>query len=73
MADATEPEPAFLRVVRGDPTADEIAALVGVLASLGTEAPAPPRRTPEWQANHRKVRTHTPSGPGGWRSSSLPR
>ena len=33
----------------------------------------PPRRTPEWQAHHRKVRVTLPHGPGGWRSSGLPR
>jgi hypothetical protein len=30
-------------------------------------------RTPEWSAHHRKVRATYPHGPGGWRSSGLPR
>jgi hypothetical protein len=62
-----------LRVVSGDPTSEELAALVAVVASLGSSTPAPARRTPEWQAHHRKVRTTYPDGPGGWRSSGLPR
>jgi hypothetical protein len=65
--------PPFLKVIRGDATPEEIAALVAVFASLGqAEAPAR-RRTPEWQANHRKLRVTHPHGPGGWRSSGLPR
>ena len=31
------------------------------------------RRTPAWSAHHRKVRVTLPHGPGGWRSSALPR
>ena len=63
----------LLHVVQGDATPEEIAALVAVFALLGTEEAASPRRTPEWQAHHRKVRAHHPHGPGGWRSSGLPR
>ena len=70
MSDTGQP---LLRVVEGDATPEEIAALVAVFASLGGPETPAPRRTPEWQAHHRKVRaTHRP-GPGGWRSSGLPR
>jgi hypothetical protein len=62
-----------LRVINGDATPEEVAALVAVFASLGDDAAPPKRRTPEWSANHRKVRTTLPHGPGGWRSSALPR
>jgi len=67
-------ETPLLRVVNADATAEEIAALVAVFSALGSgeEAPAP-RRTPEWQANHRKVRATHSHAPGGWRSSALPR
>ena len=41
------PELPLLRVVAGDPTPEELAALVAVVASLGSAAAAPPRRTPE--------------------------
>jgi hypothetical protein len=66
-------EQPLLRVVNPDATPEEIAALVAVFSALGGEAAPAPRRTPEWQANHRKVRVTHPSGPGGWRSSALPR
>ena len=66
-------EQPFLRVVRGDATAEEVAALVAVLGSLSAPAPAPKKRAPEWSAPHRQVRRTLPHGPGGWRSSGLPR
>ncbi len=68
----TEAQP-VLRVINGDATPEEVAALVAVFASLGGDAASPKRRTPEWSAHHRKVRTTLPHGPGGWRSSALPR
>ena len=63
----------LLRVVSPNATPEEVAALVAVFASLGGEEPAPARRTPEWQAHHRKLRAPHAPGPGGWRSSGLPR
>jgi hypothetical protein len=62
-----------MRVVNSDATPEEIAALVAVFASLGSAAEPPKRRTPEWQAHHRKLRATFPHGPGGWRASGLPR
>ncbi len=70
--DQPEPQP-LLRVVKGDATPEEVAALVAVLASVGGAAAPTPRHTPQWSAHHRKVRVTLPHGPGGWRSSSLPR
>jgi hypothetical protein len=68
---AAEQRP-LLRVVRGDATPEEIAALVAVVASLGApEAPPKPRR-PEWNAPHRLVRRTLHPGRGGWRASALP-
>ncbi|MGB0099778.1 MAG: acyl-CoA carboxylase subunit epsilon [Nocardioides sp.] len=68
-----EPHPPFLRVVDGDATPEEVAALVAVLASLQGDAPAPKRPAPSWAAPHRGVRRTLPHGAGGWRSSALPR
>jgi len=68
-----QPQQPLLRVVNSDATPEEVAALVAVFASLGGDEPAPPRRTPEWSAHHRKVRATLPHGPGGWRSSGMPR
>ena len=72
-ATADPPRPPLLRIVSPDATPEEIAALVAVFASLGSAAEPPARRTPEWSAHHRKVRTTHAHGPGGWRSSGLPR
>jgi hypothetical protein len=68
-----QPQPPLLRIVKGDATPEEVAALVAVIASLGSGAGLAKRRTPEWSAHHRKTRVSLPHGPGGWRSSSLPR
>jgi hypothetical protein len=70
-----EAQPPLLRVINPDATPEEVAALVAVLAALGSAATAEParRRTPEWSAHHRKVRTTHLHGPGGWRSSGSPR
>ena len=70
---AAEPAQPMLRIVDADATPEEIAAIVAVFSALqGTPAPQP-RRTPEWSALHRRTRTTLPHGPGGWRSSALPR
>jgi len=68
---STHEKAPFLRVVKGDPTPEELAALVTVVASLGGPAVAP-RRTPEWNAPRRLHRDPQPHGPGGWRTSGLP-
>jgi hypothetical protein len=74
MAAETEQTPTpFLRVVKGDATEEEIAALVTVLASVGAPVMPPGKPAPAWSAHHRKVRVTLPHGPGGWRSSALPR
>jgi len=75
MAAASEssPEQPLLRIVSPDATAEEVAAIVAVLAALGPgEAPAP-RRTPEWNRPARLTRTTHRHGPAGWRASGLPR
>jgi hypothetical protein len=63
----------LLRVVKGEPDAEELAALVAVVASLGGSADAPARRTPEWNHNRRMQRLVFRAGPGAWRASGLPR
>lgn len=75
--ESTPPEPA-LRVVRGAPTAEELAALVAVLAQAA--APASPGPFP---GPSRWVRSARPGavtgampatrGPHQWRASALPR
>jgi hypothetical protein len=71
--DPEVPSRPLLRVVKGEPTAEELAALIALVASMGAAAPAPTRRTPEWNANRRMQRIALRAGPGAWRSSGLPR
>lgn len=61
-----------LRVVSGDPTPEELAALVAVVAAAasGGDAPSGPARRPEWSARHRLVRGPHRHGPGAWRASA---
>ena len=75
---STPSTPPLLRVVRGDPTAEQVAALVAVLALTAAAGSHTRRaRTPEWSAPRRLVRTPVglgaSPGPSGWRSSALPR
>jgi hypothetical protein len=74
MAAVSDEQPApLLRVVKGDPTPEEVAALVAVIASMSApEAPAP-RPVSSWADPARGVRTTLPHGPGAWRASGLPR
>jgi hypothetical protein len=73
-------EPAFV-VVRGIPSAEDIAALVAVLAALPRQArpqQAPgggqgEAERPEWSARCRMMREPLRRGPGAWRASALPR
>ncbi len=67
MADKTTP--AF-RVARGAPTAEELAALVGVLFSRRAEAPAPPAAPSRWRASALPGASPRP-GPDAWRASGL--
>jgi hypothetical protein len=66
--------PPVLRVVRGEPTAEELAALVTVLGAraAGDGGQGASRRT-AWNDPSRLVRTAVHVGPGGWRTSGLPR
>jgi hypothetical protein len=66
-----------LRVVRGDATPEEIAALVAVLLSRRADeagaAPRPPGPgRSAWSDRSRQLRGPLSVGPGGWRRSALP-
>ncbi|GIJ19570.1 acyl-CoA carboxylase subunit epsilon [Micromonospora lutea] len=66
-------EPLF-RIVRGVPTAEELAALVGVIAarSRPTVRPAP-TPTSVWARSGRPVGATLTPGAAAWRASGLPR
>ena len=70
-----QPTPPLLRVIRGDATPEEVAALVAVLAAsapgaVGTSAPPTPSRWVDRVGHLRRPLEH---GPGAWRASALPR
>ncbi|MFN8155974.1 MAG: acyl-CoA carboxylase epsilon subunit [Candidatus Nanopelagicales bacterium] len=68
-----QPERPVLTVVRGEPDAVELAALVAVVtaaASAGSSSHTPPARS-AWADPSRSVRQ--PMVGGGWRTSFAPR
>ena len=71
---ADEPRPP-LRVIRGDATPEEVAAIVAVLAAAGG-SPDPGeggrRRASRWAAPAGRLRPAVPHGLGAWRGSALP-
>ncbi|HTZ93296.1 MAG TPA: acyl-CoA carboxylase subunit epsilon [Streptosporangiaceae bacterium] len=67
------PQPG-LRVVRGEPTPAELAAVVVVLAARRSSASrddSRPQRS-RWAARERMIRQPLAAGPGAWQSSGLP-
>jgi hypothetical protein len=80
-SDATEPAeppppaPAVLRVIKGHPTDEELAAVVTVLALSAGRAPTGTRAaagTGQWSAYWRGVGAPMPAGPDAWRRSARP-
>jgi hypothetical protein len=72
-ADESSERP-VLRIVRGAPTPDELAALVAVVAAASSGGGDHPKSAPTaagWAAHHRTLRGPLPTG--GWRASSAPR
>ncbi|MGI5165081.1 acyl-CoA carboxylase subunit epsilon [Spirillospora sp. CA-253888] len=73
----------FLRIVRGDPSPEEIAALVAVLTARAQAAAAArdageARPVSRWADRSRGLRGAVaegvrPRGPGAWRAGGLPR
>jgi hypothetical protein len=67
-----------LRVVRGDATPEEIAALVAVIAATSAAAAAQAaaaatsRRVSRWGDRPALLRRPLSHGPGAWRASSRP-
>jgi hypothetical protein len=64
----------MLRIVRGDATPEEIAAILAVLALRGKPAPPARSRTLSlWADRDRLMREPVSPSPGGWRRSAFPR
>jgi hypothetical protein len=73
-SEATTEQRPPLFAIKGDATPEEVAALVAVLQGIAASAAPPPAKPrSEWSAHHRKARPTVHAGPGGWRSSSMPR
>ncbi|WP_405103410.1 acyl-CoA carboxylase epsilon subunit [Micromonospora sp. NBC_01412] len=67
-------EEPLLRVTRGVPTAEELAALVGaVVARTRPVAAAEPVAASVWARSGRPAAATPAAGPGAWRVSGLPR
>ena len=67
-----QPDRPLLRVVRGNPSPQELAALVAVVAARASAAAEPePRARPLW--GRPVLRPVLTPGPGAWRASGLPR
>jgi hypothetical protein len=62
-----------LRVIRGDATPEEVAAVIAVLLSRpALDEPAPRRAPSSWADRSRLLRRPVRSGPDAWRRSALP-
>jgi hypothetical protein len=62
-------EEPLLRIVRGEPTAEELAALVAVVTARATAAPPQTAAGSAWTDRSRLVRQSPAPGPGAWRAS----
>jgi hypothetical protein len=78
--DSPAPDPAaavpVLAVVKGCPSAEQIAALVAVLAARRASAmapAAPPASRFGWSSRSAQLRVPVQASPGGWRASARPR
>jgi hypothetical protein len=68
-------EKPVVRVVKGNPTPEELAALVAVVTARAAAAvPAEPdtERASDWASYWRNVRRPLQHGPGRWRASAFP-
>lgn len=61
-----------LRVVKGDPTAEELAALIAVISAMQATSRPEEKTISEWNAPHRTIRQPIHYGPNMWRRSVLP-
>lgn len=67
---AAAPADALLSVVKGDPTAEELAALTAVVLSLGSgETAAPQQPGVRHWVRRQQLRLAPQPGPGAWKRS----
>jgi hypothetical protein len=66
---STERPPAATIRVQGPATAEDVAAVVAVLASGGERDPEPSRPTSTWASHVVTARRPVDHGPGAWRTT----
>lgn len=71
MADDTTAERPMLRIVRGDATPEDVAAIVALLAAAGGSTERKPEGMGLWRHQGR-LRAMPYPGPNSWRASGLP-
>ena len=73
----TGAETATIKIVHGEPTPEELAALVAVLSAAAAGGAAPDDPAPAapsgWTDRSRYVRGALPHAANGWRSAAFPR
>lgn len=69
----TENEQPILKVVQGNPTEEELAAVIALFAARPAAAAAPRRQFSLWARRSRFTRPIQRPGYGAWRGSMLPR
>jgi hypothetical protein len=71
MSDEKRP---YLRIVRGNPDDEELAALAAVVAAAASAPAGPPKRNhrSHWADHARLLRQPLHPGPGAWRASAFP-
>ncbi|MFB9251544.1 acyl-CoA carboxylase subunit epsilon [Sphaerisporangium melleum] len=62
----------YLKIMHGDATPEEVAALVIAVATRTSKASQAPRSRELWRNPAHQMRTVFPTGPGAWRASSRP-
>jgi hypothetical protein len=70
-ATATPESPVALQIVHGNPTPEELAALVAVAAARSGDADSSPAPRSLWSTPALRGGHHP--APGAWRASALPR
>ena len=63
----------LLKVVQGNPTPEELAAIIAVVASRKLRVEEPKSNFSLWARRSRLVRPAMRPGPGAWRGSTFPR
>ncbi len=70
-AEQAEPRRPVLRVISGNPTDEELAAILAIVASA-TPEPEPARRVSLWNDLSRGIHSTPKPSPTAWRASTMP-